>query len=263
MHKYFYPMLGLLAFGHGAQADKLELKSGTVLNGKYQGGTASEVRFKSDTGDQSVETSQIVALTFSSAEGASPAAGAAPAAATSPAAGTSSAIPSPTGRTQAAPANVTLPAGTTLLVRMMDSVSSKSPPAAKFATKLENDVMAGDKVVVKAGTTIYGQVQGANQAGRAAGQSTLDIRLTEMAPGGKPMPITTSNYAQAGEASIKKAGRGAAGGAAIGAIAGDAGKGAAIGATAGALRRGQTVTIPPGALLEFQLVRPVTLTAGE
>ena len=79
---------------------------------------------------------------------------------------------------------------------------------------------------------------------------------------GQPMPISSSSYKEAGEASIKKAARGAAAGAAIGAIAdgGDgAAKGAAIGATAGALRKGQTITIPPRALLEFTLAQPLTL----
>src|SRR3954467_6731217 len=162
MNKYFSTIAGLIVFGQSTQADTLELKNGTILNGKYQGGTASTVRFKNDAGEQAVETSQVVALTFTSAAGASSAPAAAPP------------VPSPTGRSQPAPASVTLPAGTTLLVRMMDSVSSKSAPAAKFTTKLETDLMAGDKVAVKAGTTIYGQVQSANQAGRAAGHSTLD-----------------------------------------------------------------------------------------
>jgi hypothetical protein len=65
---------------------------------------------------------------------------------------------------------------------------------------------------------------------------------------------------KAGEASIKKAMRGAAAGAAVGAIVdgGDgAGKGAAIGASASLLKKGETVTVPPGTLLEFTLTQPV------
>ena len=87
-----------------------------------------------------------------------------------------------------------------------------------------------------------------------------------MVVGGSPVPVATSGYQQAGEASIKKAMRGAAAGAAIGAIVdgGDgAGKGAAIGATASLLKKGQTVTIPPGRLLEFTLTQPVTVRTGD
>ena len=50
-----------------AQADVLELKNGKVLNGKYAGGTAATVRFSTGTGTEVIETSQIVALTFTGA----------------------------------------------------------------------------------------------------------------------------------------------------------------------------------------------------
>jgi hypothetical protein len=148
------------------------------------------------------------------------------------------------------------------LVRMMDSVSSRNAPGANFTTRLEYDLVVNGVVAVKGGTIIYGKVQSSSQAGRAVGRSTLDIRLAQMVVGGSPVPIATSGYQQAGQASIAKAAKGAAAGAAIGAIAGDAGKGAAIGATAGALTRGQTLTIPPGALLEFTLAQPVTVRTG-
>lgn len=200
------------------------------------------MRFDTNAGQQIIERSQIVALTFSSQ--------------TPAAAGAATAAP-----IAAAPqaASATLPAGTALLVRMMDSISSMNPPGANFTTKLEYDLVVNNTVVVRAGTPIYGKVQSSTQARRAIGKSTLDIRLTQIAAGGAPVPIVTSGYTQAGEESIRKAARGAAAGAAIGAIAGDAGKGAAIGATAGALKKGETVTITPGALLEFTIVQPVTL----
>ena len=123
--------------------------------------------------------------------------------------------------------------------------------------------MADGVVVAPAGTVIYGKVQSSTQARRAFGKSTLDLRLAQMVVGGSPLPISTSSFQEAGEASIKKAARGAAAGAAIGAIAGDAGKGAAIGATASLLKKGQTITVPPGALLEFTLSYPVTVRFGQ
>ena len=237
----------LMGLGALAQADVLELKSGSVLNGKYVGGTAGTVRFETSAGMQVVETAKIIALTFTT-----PAAGTAPAAA----------APAPTPAPAAAPSSVTLPSGTMLLVRMMDSVSSHSAQGANFTTKLEYDLVVGTTVAVKAGTVIYGKVQSSTQARRARGKSTLDIRLAQMVPSGSPIPISTSGYQQAGAASIQKAAKGAAAGAAVGAIAGDAGKGAAIGATASLLKKGETVTIPPGTLLEFTLTQPVTVRAG-
>jgi hypothetical protein len=108
-------------------------------------------------------------------------------------------------------------------------------------------------------------VQSSTQARRAFGKSTLDIRLAQMVPFGSPISIATSGYQEAGEASIKKAMRGAAAGAAVGAIVNGgegAGKGAGIGVTASLLKKGQTVTIPPGTLLEFTLTQPVTVSTG-
>ncbi len=245
--KYITPLIlsALLAVGASARADILELKNGNVLNGKYNGGTAGTVRFDAGAGMQVIETSQVIALTFTTAA-------AAPAA---PAAYAPAPVPAPV----AAPTAVTLPYGTTFLVRMMDSVSSHNAPGANFTTRLEYNRVADGVVAVPAGTVIYGRVQSSTQARRAIGKSTLDLRLALMVVGGSPIPIATSGFQEAGEASIRKAARGAAGGAAIGAIAGDAGKGAAIGATASLLKKGQTITVPPGTLLEFTLTQPVTV----
>lgn len=233
-------MVAILASVMLARADILELRSGRVLSGKYAGGTAGTVRFETSAGQELVETSQIVALTFITGPSV-------PAAAVPP--------PGPV----TVPSTVTLPYGEMLLVRMMDSVSSRSPAGANFTTKLEYDLVVNGVVAIKAGTTIYGKVQSSTQARRAFGRSTLDLRLATMVVGGSPIPIATSGFEQAGEASIKKAARGAAAGAAIGAIAGDAGQGAAIGAMVSLLKKGQTITVPPGTLLEFTLAQPVTI----
>lgn len=232
-----------LGLSLSARADILELKNGNILDGKYVGGTAGTMRFDDGTGVQVIETSQIIALTFTVSALASPSAAPAPSAV-------------------AIPSSVTLPYGTTLLVRMMDSVSSRNATGANFTTRLEYDLVVNGVKAVPAGTVIYGKVLRATQAGRFRGKSTLDIRLSQMVLNGSPVPIGTSGYQEAGEASIKKAMRGAAAGAAVGAIAGDAGKGAAIGATASLLKKGQTVTIPPGTLLEFTLTQPVTVSTG-
>jgi hypothetical protein len=169
---------------------------------------------------------------------------------------------------QAAPAapaggQVTIPAGTTVMVRMLDSVSSQNKAGSPFSAKLEHDLSGTGGVGAKAGTVVYGTVASSSQAGRAMGQSTLDLRLTQILVNNQPVPIMTSGYQQSGERSVKKAARGAAAGAAIGGIAGDAGKGAAIGATAGAVKKGQSITVPPGTLLQFTLTQPVTVPAAK
>jgi hypothetical protein len=225
-----------LAASSHVRADVLELKNGTILNGKYVGGSAGTVRFEALGSMQVLATSDIIALTFTITGSAV----AAPATTTpAPAqAAPAAAAPAP------GPQSVTLPAGTLMLVRMKDSISSKNSAGTPFTTKIEYDLVVNGTKVVPAGTVIYGKVLSSTQARRARGQSTLDLRLTQIAVGGT---------------------RGAAAGAAIGAIVdgGDgAGKGAAIGATVGAVKKGETITITPGTLIEFNLTHPCTIRIG-
>ena len=236
-----------------AQADVLELKNGKVLSGKYVGGTAGAIRFETSAGMQVIETSQALALTFTAAAAAAPA----PAPAAAPAA---AAAPAP-----ARPSTLTVNAGTTLLVRMVDPVSSKDKAGKRFTTVLETDLVVNGAMVAKAGTKVYGRVQSSQQAGRFAGQSTLDLRLSEITVGPSLVPLVTGPYAQASAKSIQKTAKGAAAGAAIGAIADGgegAAKGAAIGAVASGVKKGQTLTVNPGTLLEFKLQQPLTVTLG-
>jgi hypothetical protein len=147
----------------------------------------------------------------------------------------------------------------------MDSISSHDAPGANFTTKLEYNLVANGVLVAPAGSIVYGKVQSSSQARRAIGRSTLDIRLAQLVVGGSPVPLSTSAYAEAGEASIKKVALAAGAGAVIGNNVnggGHGGGGAAWGAGIAMLKPGQTLTIPPGALLEFTLEQPVTFQAG-
>ena len=232
--------VGLLGLMAAASADVLELKNGKVLTGKYSGGSAGTIRFETASGTEVIETAQATTLTFAGG-------------------GTTTAEPAPAATASSA---VSVPAGTTLLVRMVEGASSGDPNGKRFTTTLETDLVVGGIMVAKAGTKVYGRVQGAQQAGRFAGQSSLDLRLTELTVGGSLVPIVTGAYAQAGAKSVGKTAKGAAGGAAIGAIAEDADKGATIGAVASGLKKGQPVIVSPGTALEFQLQQPVNLPSA-
>jgi hypothetical protein len=243
-----FVVAGLLLAAGSVFGDVLELKNGTILNGKYVGGTAGTIRFETSQGTSVVETAQVIALTFTTS---------APTAATS-SAPVPSAAPQPAASTKA----VTVPAGTVLMVRMMDGISSQNKPGTRFTTTLDADVVIDGVTAVKAGTKIYGTLNSAKQAGRAVGQSAIDIRLNEITTDKGTELIATSNYTDAGSRSGVKTLGGAAVGAGIGAVVGHkggAGKGAAIGAGVSLLKKGETVTVPPGALLEFQLTRSLTM----
>lgn len=248
-------ILAALALGAAlsTHADVLEMKNGQVLTGKYNGGTAGTIRFNTASGQQVIETSQTLALTFTGGEvpaAAAPAPAPAPAPAAEPAA-----APQPS----ATPSTAVINAGTGILVRMVDGASSRDPRGKRFTVTLELDLIVNGQMIAKAGTRAYGRVANSQQAGRVAGRSVLDLRLSELTVGGVLVPVVTGPYIEAGKSSLAKTARLTATGAAIGAIAGDAGKGAAIGASTTVLKRGQTVGVARGELLEFQLQQPVTI----
>src|SRR6266481_3276904 len=160
---HFLAALALaLIFVGGAAADTLELKDGRVLKGKYLGGTQVVLRFEINGEVQAFNTTDIVALTFTGRSGASapaPVPTPAPAGAMAPPASTSMANADPGGA-------VTIPAGQSLLVRMIDGVdSSKNHVGDVFHASLETDLTIGNTVVARKGTDIYGRLSEAKEAG--------------------------------------------------------------------------------------------------
>ena len=258
------------ALAGGAAADTLELKDGRVLQGKFLGGTQAVLRFEVNGDVQTFSTNDIVALTFTRGSSqqkqmTAPAGPAVPAPAPAPAA------PS-TSQNNYDSSSVTLPAGQSLLVRMIDGVdSSKNHVGDIFHASLETDLNVNGQVVARKGTDVYGRLATAEAAGKFAGKSELQLELTRIVIDGRDYPLVSSDYNVQGKGrggdTAKKVGGGAVLGAVIGAIAGG-GKGAAVGAAAGSaagagvqiITKGEQVKVPSEALLEFRLQQPVTLT---
>jgi hypothetical protein len=170
-----------------------------------------------------------------------------------------------------APAPVTIPSGTHITVRMIDSVdSSKNTTGQTFRASLDQPIVIGDKTVVPKGADITIRLAQAKSAGKMTGSSELELQLVRMTTGGKSYPLVSNSYTATGKSrgkdTAKKVGIGAAAGAVIGAIAGG-GKGAAIGAGVGAgagtaiqlATRGQQVKVPSETLLDFVLQQSVSV----
>lgn len=166
---------------------------------------------------------------------------------------------------------VTVPAGTRILVRMIDSVdSSKQKTGYRFTASLETNLQAEDLIVAPRGTTVYGRLAQASSAGRMKGSSQLVLELTDIVINGTPYPVLTSAYEVKGKGegsqTAKKVVGGAGLGALIGGIAGG-GTGALIGLGAGvaggtavaASKKGEQLFIPSESLLEFRLEQPTSL----
>jgi outer membrane biosynthesis protein TonB len=185
-------------------------------------------------------------------------------------------MPEPPPQQQPAPepVSITIPAGTHLMVRMIDAVdSSKDKVGTLFRSALDSPVVVGGQEVVPAGANVSVRLATAKTAGRMTGTSELELQLVKMTTQGRTYPLVSNAYTakgkSRGEDTAKKVGVGAAIGAVIGAIAGG-GKGAAIGAATGAgagtaiqlATRGQQVKVPSETLLDFELQKAVTVTAS-
>ncbi len=256
-----------------AFADSLKLRNGQTVEGKYLGGTDAKVDFLVSGRVQSYNVSEVQSLTFDGrAYGQSTAA--------SGESGGSNADappPAPTARNiSSAPSSssITIPAGTTLVVRMIDSVNSDvNKIGDRFNASLESDLAVNGSVIAPKGADVYGRLIQAKEAGRIQGQAELRLELTGIKVNNQVVPIVTGAYSVAGNSrtknSAEKIGGGAALGAIIGAIAGG-GRGAAIGAGVGAgagtavqvMTHGQQVHVPSETVLTFTLEQPATVPAA-
>jgi len=227
----------------------LELKDGSVLNGTFLGSTAQSMRFRIGTIEMEFPTADVLALTLAHTT-PTPIAPVAPAAPAAPAA------PSPV------PATITVPAGTPLLVRMSDTVSTRNSAGRRFGARLDSDLRVDGILVAPAGTRLFGRVEEARQAGRMTGASHLEIGLNEIEIQGTRRSIVTSDFRVRGAGSTGNTAVNTAVGAGVGAAFGGgrgAGRGAAVGAGASALSSGDAATIASGELIEFRLIEPLTV----
>src|SRR5215831_4235409 len=200
----------LLLAGTGF-ADTLELKDGRVLQGKYLGGTQAVLRFEVNGEVQTFPTHDIVALTFTRNSGPAPA----PAAAAPPAqADPPPAAAPPVAANAYAGGDVTVPAGQSILVRMIDGVdSAKNHVGDLFHASLETDLNANGVLVARKGTDVYGRLASSDKGGTFSGKSELQLELTRLVIDGRDYPVVSSDYnvqgKSQGSATAKKVGGGA------------------------------------------------------
>jgi hypothetical protein len=166
---------------------------------------------------------------------------------------------------------ITVPAGTRILIRMIDSIdSSKQTTGYRFTASLETNLQVDDVVVAPRGTKVYGRLVAAESAGKMSGSSQLTLELTDIMIKGTAYPLLTSTYAIQGKGEGKNTAKKVVGGAGLGALIGGiagGGKGAGIGAGIGAVggtavaasKKGQQLSIPSETLLEFRLQQPAPL----
>jgi outer membrane lipoprotein SlyB len=250
-----------------AWADRLELKNGSLIKGKFLGGTEIEIIFQVGSTVQKYSVNDIVSLKFDSEGGAS-----------APAPQPQSSLPddpATLAHSEMRPAFVTIPAGTLISVRTMDAIDSTyNVVGDRFQASLEEPLMLEGAVVVAKDALVYGRLTQSKESGTFAGRSQLRLELTGIVVNGKIVPVVTGEYEATGKSRGASTAKRTVGGAALGAIVGavaDGGQGAAIGAGIGAgagagseiITRGDQVKVPSETQLDFTLQQDVSIPARE
>jgi hypothetical protein len=170
------------------------------------------------------------------------------------------------------PITVTVPDGTIVTVRTIDSIdSSVNRTGQSFRASLDAPIVVGDRIVVPKGLNVFLKLVDASSAGKFKGRSELTVSLDSFTYQGKTYQIASSDVQEKGGSRGKRSAEVIGGGAVLGAIIGGlagGGKGAAIGAGVGAgggtavqaLTHGQQVKIPSETRLDFTLHDPVDVT---
>jgi len=249
-----------------AWADSLELRNGSLIKGKFMGGTESEIRFQVGSSLQQYNVADIVSLRFDSERAASSLLA------------RPNGSPSREAETAKHPGTktteyVTIPAGTHISVRTIDGIdSTKNRVGDRFQASLEEPLIIDGNVLVEKGADVYGRLTESKESGTFSGRSQLRLELTGIVVNGQTLPVVTGEYELTGKSrgasTAKRTVGGAAVGSIIGALAGG-GKGAAIGAGVGGgvgagsevITKGDQVKVPSETLLDFTLQQELSILA--
>src|SRR5947209_1582529 len=229
-----------------AFSDTLVLKNGEKVSGYFEGGSPRVIKFRTSDGVVkdydllSVQQIQFGEEKTASIPNSSNATTSPSNAATSRSA-TSAADPkllpgtervTRPASTNAANTGWTIPTGSKIVIRMIDSVNSETNKLGDtFVAVLDEPISQGGVEVIPRGADVRGRIAKIDDAGRLKGSAQLGLELTQLIVNGIPCSVTTSEYnvvgGGRGKETAKRAGIGAGIGAGNGAIAGR-GRGAKI-----------------------------------
>jgi hypothetical protein len=182
--------------------------------------------------------------------------------------------------------NISLPAGTTLKVKLLQTLTTSSKSGDPFSGRVTEAVMLDGKPVVPIGCTVQGRVINANEPRRVSGKPTITIFPdTLVMPNGDYFTLnaTLQNTDLYNGTSVNNEGQfkgkgydnkdliemgaGTGGGMLVGGLIGG-GKGVLIGGAVGAsatvthwLTKKNSAMLPAGTELTMELSRPLAMTA--
>jgi hypothetical protein len=178
-------------------------------------------------------------------------------------------VPAPSGPTVSAvpqPVSVSIPAGTTLTIRIDQRISVKTSRAGDtFTGEVVDPVLADDNsVLVPKGALVGGVVDVAHRRGHFKGRSLLELRLTSLTLNGTQYPLTTRDLARSKKGKGRRSTALIAGGSGLGMLVGGVASGGVglvvgglVGGGAGTAAAGLTgnrdIDIPAEAIVRFKL----------
>ena len=260
-----------LLLANCAMADTVFFRDGHTVNGSFVGGDARTIRVA--VGDR-VETIRLVdvdRISFGESEQAV----APPVLRTppqEPSYRSAPAPPPPPSRRDEFADRATIPSGTVLSIRMVDSVDSERDYVGQtFKASLDEPVLdPGGRTLVPRGADVMVKLVDDVQSGKIEGRTVLTLDIVSLRVDGRDVDVDTTSITEQSSSRTARSGKVIGGTAALGAIIGaiaGGGKGAAIGAGAGAgagtvaqvATKGQRVRIPSETRLTFTLQQPVRL----
>jgi hypothetical protein len=195
-----------------AWADSLELKNGSLIKGKFMGGTESEISFQVGSSVQKHNLADMVSPKFDSERAASD----------QPKPSTSSLPSEPQPAEHAGmktPAYVTIPAGTRISVRTIDAIdSTQKQLSGRFQVSLEEPLRVDGNEIVSRDAAVYGRLAESKESGTFTGRSQLRLELTALVVNGQTVPIVTGDYELTGKSHGASIAKRTVGGAAVGSI---------------------------------------------
>ncbi len=184
---------------------------------------------------------------------------------------TVSAVPQPPPAPPA-PVNVTIPAGTTLAIRIDRTISVKTAhPGDEFTGEVVDPITASDgSTLVPKGAGVKGVVDAARRRGHFKGRSILELRLTTIELNGQQYSLKTADLQRSRKGKGKRSTAFIGGGSGLGMLVGGVATGGVgllvgglVGGAAGTAAAGLTgnrdIVLPAETVIRFQLASDLTV----
>jgi hypothetical protein len=185
---------------------------------------------------------------------------------------TQATAPAPGGNPVVRPAEVNVPAGTTLAIRINQHISVKTSHAGDHfdGEVVEPVTDENGQVVIPKGTPVGGIVDASHKRGHFKGASILELRLTSLTLNGTRYPVATGDLTRTKKGKGKRSAAFIGGGSGLGMLIGgvaSGGTGLLIGGLAGAgagtalggLTGNGDIEIPAESIVRFKLADNLVL----